>query len=140
MSINTRAKAKNYDTIVIRKYANRRLYDTGRSSYVTLEDLCEMIHEGQDFVVVDAKSNEDLTQSVLTQIIVEQEAKGEKILPCNFLRQLIRFYGDTRQAFLPEYLERSMRNFVQYQETMEKEKNPLRVVPPTVFPEASNNN
>ncbi|MBP9050955.1 MAG: polyhydroxyalkanoate synthesis repressor PhaR, partial [Alphaproteobacteria bacterium] len=90
------AKKGSDKPTVIKKYANRRLYDTGRSSYVTLDDLCQMIKEGYDFVVYDAKSGEDLTRGVLTQIIVEQEAKSgnNNLLPTNFLRQLIGFYGD----------------------------------------------
>ncbi|MBI2233467.1 MAG: polyhydroxyalkanoate synthesis repressor PhaR [Micavibrio aeruginosavorus] len=102
---------------VIKKYANRRLYDTGRSSYVTLDDLCTMVKEGRDFVVYDAKSGEDLTRSVLTQIIVEQEGKeGQNLLPITFLRQLISFYGDNIQSVVPNYLEQSLENFVQNQE------------------------
>ncbi len=118
-----RPKKKKDDTIVVKKYANRRLYDTGRSSYVTLDDLCEMIREGQDFVVVDAKSGEDLTQNVLTQIIVEQEAKGETMLPPTFLRQLIQFYGDNVQSYIPNYLEQSMHNFVKHQEEIRETIN-----------------
>lgn len=118
-----RPKKRKDETIVVKKYANRRLYDTGRSSYVTLDDLCEMIREGQDFVVVDAKSGEDLTQNVLTQIIVEQEAKGETMLPPNFLRNLIQFYGDGVQSFIPEYLEQSMHNFVKHQEEIRSALN-----------------
>jgi len=93
---------------IIKKYANRRLYDTGRSSYVTLDDLCEMVQEGHDFVVQDAKSGEDLTRSVLTQIIVEQEGRGQNLLPTNFLRQLIGFYGDNIQGIVPNYLEHTL--------------------------------
>lgn len=113
-----RPRKKKDDVIVVKKYANRRLYDTGRSSYVTLEDLAEMIREGQEFVVQDAKTGEDLTQSVLTQIIVEQEAKGPNMLPANFLKQIIQFYGDNMQAFVPTYLEHAMQNFVQSQEQL----------------------
>lgn len=113
-----RPKKRKDDVIVVKKYANRRLYDTGRSSYVTLDDLSEMIREGQEFVVQDAKTAEDLTQSVLTQIIVEQESKGEAMLPPNFLKQLIQFYGDNIQGYIPDYLEQSMQNFVQHQEDL----------------------
>lgn len=113
-----RPRKKKDDVIVVKKYANRRLYDTGRSSYVTLEDLAEMIREGQEFVVQDAKSGEDLTQSVLTQIIVEQESKGHNMLPASFLKQIIQFYGDNMQAFVPTYLEHAMQNFVQSQEQL----------------------
>jgi len=112
-----RPRKKKDDVIVVKKYANRRLYDTGRSSYVTLDDLCEMIKEGQEFVVQDAKSGEDLTQQVLTQIIVEQESRGQSMLPPNFLRTLIKFYGDGMQGVVPNYLEQALANFVQHQET-----------------------
>jgi polyhydroxyalkanoate synthesis repressor PhaR len=102
---------------VIKKYANRRLYDTGRSSYVTLDDLCIMVKEGRDFVVYDAKSGDDLTRSVLTQIIVEQEGKeGQNLLPINFLRQLIGFYGGNAQNAVPNYLEHALESFTQNQE------------------------
>ncbi len=93
---------------VIKKYANRRLYNTGTSTYVTLEDLAEMVKRGEDFTVSDAKSGEDITHPVLTQIIVEQESKGQNLLPVTFLRQLIRFYGDQMQAVVPSYLAFSM--------------------------------
>ena len=85
------AKTKTDKPTVVKKYANRRLYDTGRSSYVTLEDLCDMVKEGYDFVVVDAKSGEDITRQVLTQIIMEQESKGENLLPINFLKDIIGY-------------------------------------------------
>lgn len=113
-----RPRKKKDDVIVVKKYANRRLYDTGRSSYVTLDDLCEMIKEGQEFVVQDAKTGEDLTQQVLTQIIVEQESRGQNMLPPNFLRTLIKFYGDGMQGLVPGYLEQSLQNFVQHQEAL----------------------
>lgn len=113
-----RPRKKKDDVIVVKKYANRRLYDTGRSSYVTLDDLCEMIKEGQEFVVQDAKTSEDLTQQVLTQIIVEQESRGQSMLPPNFLRTLIKFYGDGMQGLVPSYLEQSLQNFVQHQEAL----------------------
>lgn len=112
-----RPRKKKDDMIIVKKYANRRLYDTGRSSYVTLDDLCDMIKEGQEFVVQDAKTGEDLTQQVLTQIIVEQESRGQSMLPPNFLRTLIRFYGDGMQGVVPNYLEQALENFVQHQET-----------------------
>ena len=90
----------------IKKYANRRLYNTGTSAYVTLEDLAEMVKKGEDFQVFDAKTGEEITRSVLTQIIFEQEGKvGQAMLPVAFLRQLIRFYGDSMQALVPSYLE-----------------------------------
>ena len=93
---------------VIKKYANRRLYNTGTSTYVTLDDLAEMVKAEEDFVVVDAKSGDDITHSVLTQIIFEQETRGHNMLPVNFLRQLIRFYGDSMQTLVPSYLDYSM--------------------------------
>ena len=92
--------------VTIKKYANRRLYNTGTSAYVTLEDLAEMVKKAEDFVVYDAKSGEDITRSVLTQIIFEQEGKGgQALMPITFLRQLIRFYGDSMQMLVPSYLE-----------------------------------
>ena len=102
--------AKSDEPITIKKYANRRLYNTGTSTYVTLEDLATMVKAGENFVVYDAKTNEDITRSVLTQIIFEQENKegGQNLLPINFLRQLIRFYGDSMQMMVPRYLEVSI--------------------------------
>ncbi len=98
--------ANDKQPITIKKYANRRLYNTGTSAYVTLEDLAEMVKQGEDFVVFDAKTGEDITRSVLTQIIFEQEGKnGQSLLPIAFLRQLIRFYGDSMQMLVPSYLE-----------------------------------
>lgn len=114
------AAAKRTDKpIVVKKYANRRLYDTGRSSYVTLGDLCEMVKKNQEFVVVDAKTGEDLTRSVLTQIIVEEESKeGNNLLPTDFLRKLIAFYGDKFQGLVPNYLEQAMDSFIKNQEQL----------------------
>jgi polyhydroxyalkanoate synthesis repressor PhaR len=109
--------------VVVKKYANRRLYNTSTSSYVTLDDLATMIKEGGDFVVYDAKTGEDLTRSVLTQIIVEQEQKGQSLLPISFLRQLISFYGDSMQFLVPGYLEQTMVQFARNQEQM---RNSLR--------------
>ncbi len=103
----------------IKKYANRRLYHTGTSTYVTLEDLAKMVREGEDFLVYDAKSGEDITRTVLTQIIFEQENKeGQNLLPVTVLRQLIRFYGDSLQALVPSYLEFSMNNLSQEQQKL----------------------
>src|ERR1043165_1251852 len=102
----------------IKKYANRRLYNTATSSYVTLDYLAQMVKEGVDFVVEDAKTGEDITRSVLTQIIVEEEAKGQNMLPINFLRQLISLYGDNLQFLVPRYLEQSMESFSKNQEQM----------------------
>jgi polyhydroxyalkanoate synthesis repressor PhaR len=104
--------------IVVKKYANRRLYNTDTSSYVTLDDLAAMVRDGRDFVVYDAKSGEDLTRSVLTQIIVEQEGKGQNMLPISVLRQLIGLYGDNLQSLVPRYLEAAMASFTQQQEQM----------------------
>jgi polyhydroxyalkanoate synthesis repressor PhaR len=104
--------------IVVKKYANRRLYNTETSSYVTLDDLAAMVRAGRDFVVYDAKSGEDLTRSVLTQIIVEQEGKGQNMLPTSVLRQLIGLYGDNLQSLVPRYLEAAMASFSQQQEQM----------------------
>lgn len=104
--------------ITIKKYANRRLYNTATSSYVTLDHLCQMVKDGVEFVVYDAKTGEDITRAVLTQIIVEEEAKGQNLLPIGFLRQLISFYGDNLQMVVPGYLESSMAAFAQNQERM----------------------
>ncbi|MEZ5994976.1 MAG: polyhydroxyalkanoate synthesis repressor PhaR [Hyphomonadaceae bacterium] len=106
------------EPVVIKKYANRRLYNTASSSYVTLDHLSEMVREGVDFVVLDAKTGDDITRSVLTQIIFEQESRGQNLLPVQFLRRLIRFYGDQMQGFLPPYLEMSMESFSKAQEQM----------------------
>jgi polyhydroxyalkanoate synthesis repressor PhaR len=106
--------------VVVKKYANRRLYNTATSSYVTLDDLAELIKQGGDFVAHDAKTGEDITRSVLTQIIVEQEQKGQNLLPTSFLRQLISFYGDSMQFLVPGYLEQTMIAFARNQEQMRK--------------------
>ena len=106
------------EPVVIKKYANRRLYNTATSSYVTLDFLAEMVKEGEDFVVFDAKSGDDITRSVLTQIIFEEESKGQNLLPIQFLRQLIKFYGDSLQTFVPSYLEMSMDAFSRNQDEM----------------------
>ncbi|MGC1352275.1 MAG: polyhydroxyalkanoate synthesis repressor PhaR [Xanthobacteraceae bacterium] len=108
---------KTEEPITIKKYANRRLYNTGTSTYVTLEDLAGMVKTGEDFVVFDAKTSEDITRSVLTQIIFEQENKeGQNLLPITFLRQLIRFYGDSMQMLVPRYLEVSIESLTREQE------------------------
>jgi polyhydroxyalkanoate synthesis repressor PhaR len=109
--------SKTAEPITIKKYANRRLYNTGTSTYVTLEDLAAMVKTGEDFVVYDAKTGEDITRSVLTQIIFEQENKeGQNLLPITFLRQLIRFYGDSMQMLVPRYLEVSIESLTREQE------------------------
>ncbi len=105
--------------ITIKKYANRRLYNTATSSYVTLDNLCQLVKDGQNFVVYDAKSGEDITRSVLTQIIVEEESKGQNLLPIGFLRQLISLYGDNLQSLVPRYLDHSMETFARNQEQMQ---------------------
>jgi len=102
--------------IKIKKYANRRLYNTATSSYVTLDTLCQMVKEGKDFEVSDAKTGEDITRSVLTQIIVEEEAKGENLLPIGFLRQLIGLYGSNMETIVPNYLEYTMKSFAENQD------------------------
>lgn len=99
------------DVITIKKYANRRLYDTERSCYITLDDLGVMVREGREFRVVEAKTGDDITHNVLTQIIMESETRGETLLPVNFLRQLIGMYGDNMQSMVPQYLEQSMLAF-----------------------------
>jgi polyhydroxyalkanoate synthesis repressor PhaR len=111
-------KNQNDSPVVIKKYANRRLYNTQTSSYVTLDHLAQMVKEGTEFEVHDARTGEDITRSVLTQIIFEEEAKGQNLLPIRFLRQLIRFYGDSLQAFVPGYLDLSMESFTKNQEAM----------------------
>ena len=106
--------------VVVKKYANRRLYNTESSTYVTLEHLATMVREGREFVVYDAKTGEDITRQVLTQIIVEQEAKGSNLLPISFLRQLISFYGHSLQGLVPRYLEHAMAAFARQQEQMRR--------------------
>ncbi|MCC5995129.1 MAG: polyhydroxyalkanoate synthesis repressor PhaR [Oceanicaulis sp.] len=106
------------ETVIIKKYANRRLYDTSASRYVTLDHLRELVKEGRDFKVIDAKSGDDLTRGVLAQIIFEEESKGETLLPVEFLRQLISFYGDSMQTMVPGYLRLSMDNFARQQSEM----------------------
>ena len=113
----TETTIKSAEPVTIKKYANRRLYNTGTSTYVTLEDLAAMVKTGEDFVVFDAKTSEDITRSVLTQIIFEQENKeGQNLLPITFLRQLIRFYGDSMQMLVPRYLEVSIESLTREQE------------------------
>lgn len=111
--------AAESEPVVIKKYANRRLYDTETSAYITLEDLCDRVKEGRDFIVLDAKSGQDLTRQVLTQIIFEQETKGMQLLPTNFLRSVIRFYDNSMQGVLQQYLDASMQTFLGNQERMQ---------------------
>ncbi|MGB0670011.1 MAG: polyhydroxyalkanoate synthesis repressor PhaR [Rhodospirillales bacterium] len=111
-------KTEKDAVITIKKYANRRLYNTDTSSYVTLDHLSQMVKDGADFVVFDAKTGEDITRQVLTHIIVEEESKGQNLLPIGFLRHLISFYGDSLQGVVPNYLEQSMQAFAHNQEKM----------------------
>ncbi len=112
---------KPKEPLIIKKYANRRLYNTGTSTYARLEDLAEMVKNGEEFVVLDAKTEEDLTRSVLTQIIFELETKGQNLLPISFLRQLIGFYGDSMQSLVPSFLEFSLKSFTEDQEKLRKQ-------------------
>jgi polyhydroxyalkanoate synthesis repressor PhaR len=116
-------KSSQDEPITIKKYANRRLYNTATSSYVTLDHLCQMVKDGVDFVVYDAKTGDDITRPVLTQIIVEEESKGQNLLPINFLRQLISFYGDNLQFVVPRYLEHMMGTFATNQDRMRQHMN-----------------
>lgn len=110
--------AKSTGKVTIKKYANRRLYDTEGSTYITLDRLAQMVREGREFEVVDAKTGEDITRQVLTQIIVEEEARGATMLPINFLKQLIGLYGNSMQNFVPQYLEAAMDAFQRNQSTV----------------------
>ena len=112
---------KTKEPLIIKKYANRRLYNTGTSTYATLEDLAEMVKNGEEFIVQDAKTEEDLTRSVLTQIIFELETKGQNLLPIAFLRQLIGFYGDSMESLVPSFLEFSLKSFTEEQENLRKQ-------------------
>ena len=114
------AETSEQQPITIKKYANRRLYNTDTSSYVTLDNLAKMVKDGVDFVVVDAKTGQDITRSVLTQIIFEEEAKGPNLLPIGFLRQLIALYGDSLQGLVPNYLDYTMRAFAENQDHMRR--------------------
>jgi polyhydroxyalkanoate synthesis repressor PhaR len=114
-------KGSDGEAVVIKKYANRRLYNTASSAYVTLDDLARMVREGTDFVVFDAKTNEDLTRQILTQIIFEEESRGQALLPVQFLRQLIGFYGGQMEGVLPSYLQMSLENFSRQQETFREQ-------------------
>lgn len=111
-------KPAEQPAVVVKKYANRRLYNTESSSYITLDTLAEMVRNGRDFVVYDAKTGDDITRGVLTQIIVEEESKGRAMLPTGFLRQIIGFYGDSVQTLVPRYLEQAMTGFARQQEQM----------------------
>jgi polyhydroxyalkanoate synthesis repressor PhaR len=128
------------EPITIKKYANRRLYNTGTSTYVTLEDLAEMVKAGENFVVADAKTGEDITRAVLTQIIVEQESKGQNLLPVDFLRQLIRFYGDSLQGVVPGYLDMTMKNFTADQDRIRTQMAQAFGMPIHMFEEQARQN
>src|ERR1700689_3176811 len=133
-AVRTEAEAKPAEplqTVVVKKYANRRLYNTESSSYITLDNLADMVRLGRDFVVYDAKSGDDITRSVLTQIIVEEEGKGQNLLPTNFLRQLIGLYGGSMQGLVPKYLEHAMTSFAQQQEQM---RTAMQKTMGTLFP------
>ena len=116
---DTDAGTTQVPPVVVKKYANRRLYNTESSSYITLENLADMVRAGRDFVVYDAKTGDDITRSVLTQIIVEEEGKRHNLLPTNFLRQLIGFYGGGLQGVVPGYLDQAMKTFTQHQEQVQ---------------------
>jgi len=116
---NTGSSKTGAAPVIIKKYANRRLYDTGTSTYITLEDLCTRVKKGEDFVVVDAKTGQDLTRQLLTQIIFEQEAKGIHILPTSFLRSVIEMYDGKMQGVLQHYLEGTMKTFISNQERLQ---------------------
>lgn len=120
--------------VVIKKYANRRLYNTATSSYVTLDDLRKMVQEDTDFQVVDAKTNEDLTRSVLTQIIVDEESRGQNLLPISFLRQIIAMYEDNMRWTLPQYLEAAMGWYSRHQQEVQKKVNTSfgGIMPPAI--------
>lgn len=124
--------------VIIKKYANRRLYNTETSSYITLDHLAQMVRDNREFKVVDAKSGDDITRSVLTQIIVEEETRGQTMLPISFLRQLISMYGDSLQSMVPQYLEASMdafrRNQEQFRKAMEGAFNPTAFGSPAFKP------
>lgn len=113
--------ARKYDKITVKKYANRRLYDTSKSSYITLNDISEMIRDGLDFVVVDAKTNEDLTHTVLAQIVLDQESQKPQMFPTEFMRKIIGLYGQGTQSFVPEYLTHAMDSFLKNQEQLQKQ-------------------
>ncbi len=118
------------DPTIIKKYANRRLYNTGTSTYVTLEDLADMVKAEEDFVVFDAKTGEEITRPVLTQIIFEQENKGTNLMPIAFLRQLIRFYGDSMQNLVPSYLQYSIESLTRDQEKLREQMSQAFVASP----------
>ncbi len=135
-TVQAEPQTQSADTqpVVVKKYANRRLYNTESSSYITLDNLAEMVRQGRDFVVYDAKTGEDITRSVLTQIIVEEEGKGRALLPTAFLRQLIGFYGDQMQSLVPKFLEQAMGAFAQQQEQVRSAMQKTMGSMGTLFP------
>ena len=136
-SVHAAAEPRSGETpqpVVVKKYANRRLYNTESSSYITLDNLADMIRKGRDFVVYDAKTGEDITRGVLTQIIVEEEGKGRHLLPTAFLRQLIGFYGDQMQSMVPRFLEQAMAALAEQQEQMRAAMQKTMGSMGTIFP------
>ena len=129
MADTDQASHPQNDKVVIKKYANRRLYNTRSSVYVTLDHLAEMVKEGVDFVVYDAKTNEDITRSVLAQIIFDEESRGPSLMPIQFLRQMIGFYGNSMQAFVPSYLELSLDGFARQQERLRSQLGGMAAPP-----------
>ncbi len=129
-----RTKGESGSVVVIKKYANRRLYNTATSSYVTLDDLRKMVQEDIDFQAIDAKTNEDLTRSVLTQIIVDEESRGQNLLPISFLRQIISMYEDNMRWTLPQYLETAMGWYARHQQEVQKQVNTSfgGIMPPAI--------
>ena len=134
VQVEPQTKPADTQPVVVKKYANRRLYNTESSSYITLDNLAEMVRQGRDFVVYDAKTGEDITRSVLTQIIVEEEGKGRALLPTAFLRQLIGFYGDQMQSLVPRFLEQAMGAFAQQQEQVRSAMQKTMGSMGTLFP------
>jgi len=126
--------------VTIKKYANRRLYNTATSSYVTLDHLAEMVKKGVEFAVFDAKTGDEITRSVLAQIIFDEESSGQQLLPVQFLRQLIQFYGDSVQAFVPSYLEMSIKSFAAQQERMREQMAAGATAPLSIFEETVRQN
>ncbi|MES2907154.1 MAG: polyhydroxyalkanoate synthesis repressor PhaR [Pseudomonadota bacterium] len=135
MSTTTEKNDTPKQPVMIKKYANRRLYNTETSVYVTLEDLAEMVQRGDEFTVTDAKTGEDLTRSVLTQIISEMEGRGQNMLPISFLRQLIKLYGDSLQGLVPGFLDMSLQNFTQNKEHWQKQMTAAFGMPMNAFEE-----
>lgn len=129
------------DERVIKKYANRRLYDTARSRYIALDDIRQLVMEGEHFTVTDARSGEDITRSILLQIIAEQEEKGQPILSTRLLEQIILYYGNSLQSFVGTYLEKSMDSFIRQQQVLQDQmENMLQVAPSSVLKEMAERN